>query len=670
MADTKETFKLDLDAKDFLATAKEAKKAINEIGDVESVANLVSFLETAGAALAGVAIAAYGFKTALDLTQEAESIKRINSQFEMLSQNVGVSTEALKSGLERSADGLIDTTDLLKSANKALVEMGSSAAKLPELLTVARNVTRVFGGELTANFEALNTAIATGQTRALRHLGLIVDSEAAYRKYANQLGVTVSALTDAEKRQAILNEVLAKSAKTFKNTTDTADSTSVSIQRLKVALNELKEAFALSIEKGVGPGLRAMLTDLAQLARAAVRNVLSVSGEGAEQIKASIEKGEAKISQLRKRLESMERPRVGWFEKIFAPTEEARARVAAMIATEEARVAELRDKLGEVKKTEAPAGKSRQSEVDEAENAKRLEAASKFEASLQELRLQRIKSEEQTATSVEDAAFLSGEKIVALRELRDAKMRELDAQRALQEIATDEELNLKKEELAAKTQAEITKIQWEADKQRIESLNRFAEANKNTWAGFAGGVRAASAQASSNFSNLAKLGHATSDSFKKNFTSAFLAIGSGSKSAGDAMKGAFLGVIADMAEAQGAELMLAGLWPPNPLALGAGAALVALAGFLRSQAGGAGGMGAAGGGAGGGGAGGAGMAAPEMGATAQQAPQLPETKQRAVTVNIMGHYLETPETRRMLTEILRQESDATQFTIAQVGQGA
>jgi hypothetical protein len=47
-----------------------------------------------------------------------------------------------------------------------------------------------------------------------------------------------------------------------------------------------------------------------------------------------------------------------------------------------------------------------------------------------------------------------------------------------------------------------------------------------------------------------------------------------------------------------------------------------------------------------------------------------ELKKRNVVVNIHGNYLETPESRRYLLEMIRQESDATGFTYNQIGYGA
>jgi hypothetical protein len=663
-------FKLDLDAKKFIENAKEAQKALHEIGEVESLIKLVKFVGDATLGLAAVATATYAFKKALDLVEEAESIKRVNAQFEMLSANAGIAAETLKEGLEKAAGGLIDTDDLLKSANKAIVTMGSSAGKLPKILEVARNSTLVFGGALTENFEALNQAISTGQTRALRHLGIVIDSQKAYREYANSLGVTVSSLTETEKKQAILNAVLEKSQTVFKNNKVNTNDATFSVQRLGVALKELKDAFAVTFDKTIGPTLRTAMKSVEEFAKSVSHVLIGNFGNVEQQTDYQIRRTQEKIKGLTDNLSKIGAPSSGFWSKLFAPTEKDRARIQKALDEQETKLEELkskREQLTEEKESSAPE-KTQAIEDDSSKYAKRLAEKSKFEVSLQELTLQRIKSEEEVATSVDQINVAQGEKIVAMRELRDAKLRELDAQRALQEIATDEELNLKKEELNARTNAEIVKVQEETDQKRIESLRRFADYNKSTMAGFTGSMRAASAQATSDMQNFSKLGSQFTQSFAHNATGAFKAIGDGSKSASQAMTGFMLGTVADMAEAYGSELLLSGLWPPNPLALGAGAALMTLSGFLRSKAGGSS----------------AGLGAQatassvsgvstvpsvESGIAQPAIPSLPAQK-REVQVNIMGHYFETPETRRMLVDMLRQESDATQFTFSQIGQGA
>lgn len=666
MADNKEVFKIDLDAKEFIDTANKAKDSVKAIGEQESISNLVDTFKSIAPLLGVVATAAYTVKSALDLTLEAESIRKVSSQFEILAKNAGISSTELKDGLEKVSDGLVDTDDLLKSANKAIVTLGSSASKLPEIFEQAKNITKVFGGDLITNFETINQAVATGQTRMLRQVGLIVDADEANRKYANSLGITVNALSDNERKQALLNAVLEKSKETYSGIKTDNESASISVQKLSTSIKELKDTVILALDKVIGPTIRSTLVDLNALAKAFARNLQATFGEGIEQTDAQISKVEGKIRVLKERLERLEGPREGILDKLIGPPETAKKRVRELLEEQETLLATLKQKRDQaLEEAKAQGPTEVKTEVDEMANARRLQIASKFEESLDQLRLKRVASEEQVATTIEQVNALSQEKIQALLELQNAQFRELDAQRALQEIATDEEVNARKVELAANTAAQITAIQNQTTDRQIQALDRLAAFNKNNAQGMTAALTAFSKKAEADFNNMAKRGQFVGTSLTNSLGSAFLAIGDGSKTAGEAMKDAFLGTIADVAAAEGAKLLAMGLWPPNPVALGAGGALMALSGFLRSQTKQAGATPPT-----------ATVAAPSVGVTPQPGledaatgPKVPEAQKR-VTVNIMGHYFETPETRRMLTDMIRQESDATQFTIQQIGQGA
>jgi hypothetical protein len=87
--------------------------------------------------------------------------------------------------------------------------------------------------------------------------------------------------------------------------------------------------------------------------------------------------------------------------------------------------------------------------------------------------------------------------------------------------------------------------------------------------------------------------------------------------------------------------------------------LIALSGFLRSQGGGSSGGGGGGGSVSGGGDGGSASLTTDSGQ-----PAVSEKAQnKAVTIQVMGNYFETEQTKTRLVEMIREASDATDFTI-------
>lgn len=184
-------------------------------------------------------------KAALDSSFEGERINALNTQFEVLAKQAGIAANILKDDLAGSAKGLIDDTALIEAANKAIVNLGANAASIPQTLELARKATAVFGGEVVSNFEAINQAVATGNTRQLRSIGLIIDAEEAYKKYAATLNVSVNSLSESGKQQAILNAVLEKGDNSFKNIDPSINQLKESYDRLKVSINELGDTAAV-----------------------------------------------------------------------------------------------------------------------------------------------------------------------------------------------------------------------------------------------------------------------------------------------------------------------------------------------------------------------------------------------------------------------------------------
>ena len=91
MAQETQLLKLDLDTKDFIEKLDKAESKLGSLGDPASVSGLVDTIKQMGAVLGVVGAVAVGAKAALDLTLEAESVKAINQQFEVLTRNAGVS---------------------------------------------------------------------------------------------------------------------------------------------------------------------------------------------------------------------------------------------------------------------------------------------------------------------------------------------------------------------------------------------------------------------------------------------------------------------------------------------------------------------------------------------------------------------------------------------------
>lgn len=270
-----------------------------------------------GGAVLTAAIEAIG--EALQASFDAENVRAVNQEFEVLSSRAGLATDTLAEGLKKAAGGLVDDTDLLKLANKAIVEMGSSAAKLPEIMELARKASVLTGGSIKDTFEAMDQAIASGQTRALKNLGIIVDQNEAYKQYAASIGLTVEMLNTHQKQQAILNAVLEQGKTAFNGIDPSIRQNQQSYEQLKATLAGLKESAENAFDKLAGPALQNMLSGLKAMASDAKKTLDANFGDGVEGATAKLEVLQDKIRDTKAAIIDLEQKKLKGED--FAPGE-------------------------------------------------------------------------------------------------------------------------------------------------------------------------------------------------------------------------------------------------------------------------------------------------------------------------------------------------------------
>lgn len=244
--------------------------------------------------------AAVALKKDLDFTLQSERIQQINNSFNALASAADLSAQALKEGLGEAARGLADEDEILQAANRALVQMGHNASVVTETMELARKATALFGGNLVQNFESLNDALASGNARALRQFGIIVDSERAYKSFAKEQGVSVDVLTEAGRKQAVMNAALDLARQKFSNVDESATQATQAHTRLGVALKDLQDTIATTLQQS---GFFATaLNTLAGAATSASTALKERFGAGVENVNFQTRTAEARVKNLEESL--------------------------------------------------------------------------------------------------------------------------------------------------------------------------------------------------------------------------------------------------------------------------------------------------------------------------------------------------------------------------------
>lgn len=661
MADNEIKFELNLDAAGFKEGVEGAKLALETMAKTsKTVEASLEFLKEYAVALAAIYAAYKVLSGIVQTVFAAEDIKAVNQQFEILASQAGIVGEELKKGLKDAAGGLIDDTDLLKEANRAIVTMGESASKLPEIMELARKATATMGGDLSHNFEAISQAVSNGNTRMLKHMGIVIDNDRALRDYAVSIGKATSQLTDAERRQAILNAVLKYSQERFQGINADVKEAQNTWTKFVVTMKEVGEVSILAFDKLMGPAVRRFLDQLKLAADDTKTFFQAWFGEGKEKAEASITTLSAKIIQLRGKLLDLNegREKAGFIDKLFGIDQQAKINAVKM----ELAAAEIQ--LEKYKAIAEAPSKSVVQAPEKPVDYEGIQRQSKFEEDMLKLKERRIELEQLRATSGEQWDNLELQRKQAALELEKQEIQLIEDKKNAGIISEQDKL----------LQIEMIKQQFaETDRQRdLDASQRKQQAfddqlrgAQNAAAGITAAFQASAQSATKGMTDWGRASQQAVGAFQNRSVNAFKAFGEGSKTASEAAKGFFLGTLSDIAIAQGTFMMLDAFktFPAvNIPELAAGAALIALGGALGAAAGG-GSTGAGGVSAGGGGYGGGGDYGSFGGGPGSDQIQ----QKKVVTVNVQGNYFETEQTKTRLLELIREGTDATDYKYVQIG---
>lgn len=661
MADDKEKFIFDLDTTDAIKGAEDLRQKILSVGDVKNVAPLLTSLGKIGIAIGIVSAAAVAFKVAMDLTLEGEKILQIGRNFKAIAEDAGQSSESIKSGISSAVGDIVDMEDALLAANKAMLQLGSNSNRIPEMFELARKASYQFGGEITDIFEKISQAAATGNTRQLKSIGLIIDSEKAYRDYAKSIGTVVKALTDEQRQTAITEAILTQGSQKLKNVTTDNDNLTNSLKKLTVAIDSVKDGFALMFEKAFGGVLADLTKKVAELAAAVGDKFTAAYGKGNDALEARLRllqaerKEEIDKRNFLKQSDEEVAQRLAGLDTHYGIIFKRREDEIALLKSQIQHTNELAEM--ELAHNQAVEAKSAAKDTGASEEARAIRA--KFESDLLAMKQSRIAQELRTETEAEAYRNLLLQQRENTEAQYEAKIAEIRIQGELNQTISKSQADQMIVQLEAEKQSKIMELQRATEQAALQGYENQVQAAQTAGQGITAAFAQGAAQAQASLKNYGANGQMVFKTLTSNAANAFRALGDGSKSAGEAMKGFLFGSIADVSEAKGQFLLASGIGTGNGVEIAQGGALIALAGLLRSQADGV--SSSVGGVSGGGG--GAGSAPGGM----MDKPELEEQKKKSVTVQFNGPYFETEQTKRRLMELIREESDATDFKYDQIG---
>lgn len=191
------------------------------------------------------------FKKAFDFANQVGEFAKIGEaataagkRFEAVAQQAGLFPEKLLSGLEHVNAGMADMSDVLRVASGSLIELGANGGRITEIFDLATKASKVYGGTALQQFDLISNAIASGNTRSLKNIGIQLDMNKVTDDYARSLGVTSDFLNAQQKQQALLNAALEQGKDKFKTVNESLTPIADSMTRSKVATNNFIESLS------------------------------------------------------------------------------------------------------------------------------------------------------------------------------------------------------------------------------------------------------------------------------------------------------------------------------------------------------------------------------------------------------------------------------------------
>lgn len=207
-------------------------------GITRTALNVGRMLFRLGAA-GGAAVAAIG-----RLAQQGGEVVGVQRAFNRV---MGDGEQALRQ-LRNATRGLVSDYQLMKQANTAFsTGAARTTEEMENLFRLSQDLGRALGIDATTALEKATVAIARQSRLRADDLGIILSQTEANERYAEALGTTVDALTEAQKKEAFRAEFLRKGRELVDELGTSNVQGADAVNRLVTEMRNLTDAFKVML---------------------------------------------------------------------------------------------------------------------------------------------------------------------------------------------------------------------------------------------------------------------------------------------------------------------------------------------------------------------------------------------------------------------------------------
>ena len=211
---------------------------------------------------AAAAANVFAISAAFAALNRAAQFETIIKGTEQLAAAVGSSATIVVDRLKEVTQGQLSVVEAATQANLAL-SAGFNVDQIGQLGEVANKASKALGRNLTDAFQRITRGAIKLEPELLDEIGIFTRIEPAVEAYARQLGKAVSQLTQFERRQAFVNQVIKDGQSAFQDVDVSGASTQKTFERLVANFTDLAlvvgkfvadtlEPFAAFLDKNLG----------------------------------------------------------------------------------------------------------------------------------------------------------------------------------------------------------------------------------------------------------------------------------------------------------------------------------------------------------------------------------------------------------------------------------
>ena len=194
----------------------------------------------------------FALTAAFGVLSRSAQIDTLNQSMEVLSTTGGTYIRNVAKEMQAASGFAVDLAQSFRQVSLA-ASAGLNTSEIEGLTKVAKGAAISLGRNLPDAMDRIFRGAIKLEPEILDEIGLFVRVDEAAQKYARNNGKVVSALTQVEKRQAFLNEILEQGTKKFAEYAEEIKPDSY--VRLAAALSDIAQNGLSAINKRLGPFL-------------------------------------------------------------------------------------------------------------------------------------------------------------------------------------------------------------------------------------------------------------------------------------------------------------------------------------------------------------------------------------------------------------------------------